>query len=135
MGVFNCQRNKIRSEVKVEVYKMGVVETRFAELIWSHEPINSGGLVKLAQEELGWKKSTTYTVIKKCINKGAIERKEPNFTCRPLISKEEAQKYETRELIEKMYDGCPDQLIAALIGEKSLDQAGILRLKELVKDL
>ena len=110
-------------------------ERKVMEVLWREGGISAGQVVKILKEETGWNKNTTYTVIKKCINKGAIERKEPNFTCRPLISKEEAQKYETRELIEKMYDGCPDQLIAALIGEKSLDQAGILRLKELVKDL
>ena len=74
-------------------------------------------------------------MIKKCIEKGAIERREPNFICHALITKEEAQKYETNELIDKMYDGHPDKLIAALIGEKRLDKAAIMRLKELIDDL
>ena len=110
-------------------------ELKVMEILWKQGEVTAKKIAEELDRQIGWSKTTTYTVIKKCINKGAIERKEPNFTCRPLISKEEAQKYETRELIEKMYDGCPDQLIAALIGEKSLDQAGILRLKELVNDL
>jgi len=123
---------KGRYDMETKLYDS---ELKVMEILWKQGEVTAKKIAEELDRQIGWSKTTTYTVIKKCINKGAIERKEPNFTCRPLISKEEAQKYETRELIEKMYDGRPDQLIAALIGEKSLDQAGILRLKELVKDL
>lgn len=110
-------------------------ELKIMEILWKQGEVTAKKIAEELYEKIGWSKTTTYTVIKKCIDKGAIERREPNFRCHALISKEEAQKYETHELIEKMYDGRPDKLIAAVIGEKSLDKAGIMRLKELIKDL
>ena len=77
--------------------------------------------------------NTTYTLIKRCIGKGAIERTEPNFMCRALIPKEQVQQDETRELIDKIYDGSADQLFAALLGSQKLSREQIQRLKELVE--
>ena len=71
---------------------LSLADHRLLDLVWSSEPISSPQLCKLAQAQLGWKRTTTYTVIKKCVAKGAIERTEPNFLCRPLISKREVQK-------------------------------------------
>ena len=87
------------------------------------------------KEEIGWNMNTTYTVIKKCIAKGAIRRTEPNFRCHALISKEEAQEAETEELIEKLYDGSVDKLFAALLGRKKLTGEQIANLKKIVADL
>ncbi len=110
-------------------------ELKVMEILWKENEVTAKKIAEELYRQVGWSKTTTYTVIKKCIDKGAVERREPNFMCHALISKEEAQKYETDELIDKMYDGHPDQLIAALIGEKKLDKAGIMRLKELIKEL
>ena len=90
---------------------------------------------KITNESIGWSKTTTYTVIKKCIDKGAAERIEPGFVCHALVSKEEAQQYETQELINKMYDGSADQLVASILGNKKLNSQEIERLKKLVSDL
>ncbi len=133
MGVFNCQRNKIRSEVKVEVYKMGVVETRFAELIWSHEPINSGGLVKLAQEELGWKKSTTYTVIKKLCGKGIIKNEDSMVSS--VLSKEQYFARQSRHFVEETFDGSLPRFLAAFAREEKLSQEEILQIRRLIDEL
>lgn len=110
-------------------------ELKIMEILWKQGDVTAKSIAEELHKQIGWSKTTTYTVIKKCMAKGAIERKEPHFICHALISRKEAQAYETDELIEKLYGGCPDQLIAALIGEKRLDQAGIARLKELIKDL
>lgn len=110
-------------------------ELKVMEILWRQGEVTAKEIAGELHRQVGWSKTTTYTVIKKCIDKGAIERREPNFICHALISKEEAQQYETNELIEKMYDGHPDRLIAALIGEKRLDKDGIMRLKELIEDL
>ena len=67
-------------------YKLGVVETRFAELIWQHEPLTSGELVKLCEQELQWKKSTTYTVLKKLCEHGIFQNE--NGTVTSLLSQE-----------------------------------------------
>ena len=77
----------------------------------------------------------TYTVIKKCIDKGAVGRSEPGFICRALISRKEVQEVETNELIDKMYDGSSDKLIAALLGSKRLTAEEIQSLKKLVEEL
>lgn len=110
-------------------------ELKVMEILWKQGEVMAKEIAKELYQQIGWSKTTTYTVIKKCVDKGVIERREPKFICRALISKEEARRYETDELIEKLYDGCPDKLIAALIGEKRMDKAGIARLKELIKDL
>lgn len=110
-------------------------ELKVMEILWKQGEVTAKEIAKELYRQVGWSKTTTYTVIKKCIDKGAIERREPNFICHAMVSKEETQKYETNELIDKMYDGHPDKLIAALIGEKRLDEASIMRLKELIEDL
>lgn len=110
-------------------------ELRVMEILWRQGEVKAKDIAQELNQQIGWGKTTTYTVIKKCIDKGAIARREPDFMCRALISKEEAQKYETDELIEKLYDGQPDRLVAALIGDKRLDQDGIRRLKKLIKEL
>ncbi len=110
-------------------------ELKVMEILWRQGEVKAKNIAQELNQQIGWGKTTTYTVIKKCIDKGAIVRREPGFICHALISKEEAQKYETDELIEKLYDGQPDRLVAAVIGDKKLDKAGVQRLKELIKDL
>lgn len=110
-------------------------ELKIMEILWKQGDTAAKEIAAALSQQIGWSKTTTYTVIKKCITKGAIERKEPNFICRALISKEEAQEYETQELIDKLYDGCPDKLIASVISGKTMDRDEILRLKELINKL
>lgn len=79
--------------------------------------------------------NTTYTLIKRCMKKGAIARSEPNFMCHALIPKEEVQEAETDELINKIYDGSVDKLFAALLGRKKLSEDQIEQLKAIVGEL
>lgn len=89
----------------------------------------------ILKAEIGWNMNTTYTVIKKCIAKGAIQREEPNFLCHALVPKEAIQEAETDELIGKLYDGSVDKLFAALLGRNKLSAEQIARLKQIVGDL
>lgn len=91
-------------------------ELKVMEVLWKNGEQTAGSLAKILAEEIGWNRNTTYTVIKKCIAKGAIDRVEPNFLCRSLITKEEVQKFETKELIDKVFEGSAHQLFAALLG-------------------
>ena len=84
--------------------------------------------------EVGWNMNTTYTLIKRCIKKGAIERQEPNFLCRALIDREAVQAAETDELVSKLFDGSSDQLFASLLGRKKLSAEQIARLREIVSE-
>ena len=70
-------------------------ELKVMETLWKHGDCTAGQMAKLLKEEIGWNRNTTYTVIKKCIEKGAIERCEPNFMCRAAVRREEIQAAET----------------------------------------
>ncbi len=110
-------------------------ELKIMEILWKEGDITAKQIAERTAVQIGWSKTTTYTVIKKCVEKGVIERREPNFVCHPLITRQEAQQYETHELINKMYDGAPDQLIASLLGSKTLSKEEIARLKQLIYEL
>lgn len=110
-------------------------ELRVMEILWKEGEVSAKKIAEILAYQIEWSKTTTYTVIKKCIEKGAIERNDPGFICHAVISREEAQDYETRELIDKMYDGKADMLIASLITEQKLTQREIEHLKKIVNDL
>ena len=104
-------------------------------VLWNEGDTTAKHISDVLKKEIGWNMNTTYTLIKRCIKKGAIERSEPNFMCHALIPKEEVQEAETNELIDKMYDGSSDKLIAALLGSKRLTAEEIQSLKKLVEEL
>ena len=110
-------------------------ELKVMSVLWRNGDVPAKYIAKQLTEELGWNVNTTYTLIKRCIKKGAIERSEPGFMCHTLVSKEEVQEAETNELIDKVYDGSVDKLFAALLGRKKLSAAQIEKLKQMVDDL
>ena len=110
-------------------------ELKIMEILWKDGDTSAKRIAELTKEQIGWSKTTTYTVIKKCIDKTAIERYEPNFICHALVTREQAQQFETTELINKMYNGAADQLIASILGSKKLSQQEIEHLKHLVGGL
>ncbi len=110
-------------------------ELKIMEALWAEGALPAKRIAKILAEQVGWGKTTTYTVIKKCIDKGAIERSEPDFICCPLITREQAQEAETTELIDKMYGGAADRLVASLLGSKRLSAKEIEGLKKLVHEL
>lgn len=110
-------------------------ELKVMEILWKEGDTTAKRIAEITAEQIGWSKTTTYTVIKKCIDKGAIERKNSDFLCCPLITKEQAQEYETNELINKLYDGATDRLIASVLGQKKLNKEEIEHLKKLVNNL
>lgn len=110
-------------------------ELKVMDLLWEDGELTAKQIAERLATQTGWSKTTTYTVIKKCVEKQAICRVEPGFICRPLITIEEARKAETNELISKMYGGSRDLLIASLLKEKPLTADEIKQLKKLVQDL
>ncbi len=105
------------------------------DILWKEGDVQAKHIADVLTKELGWNKNTTYTLIKRCIKKGAIERSEPNFMCHALIPKEEVQEAETNELINKIYDGSADKLFAALLSRKKLSAEEIEKLRQIVADL
>ncbi len=110
-------------------------ELKVMDVLWKEGDKTAKEISDILKSEIGWNMNTTYTVIKKCIAKGAIARREPRFLCRALIQKEAVQEAETDELIGKLFDGSADKLFAALLGRKKLSAEQIARLKQIVGDL
>lgn len=110
-------------------------ELKVMDILWREGDTTAKYIASVLKEETGWNVNTTYTLIKRCIKKGAIGRSEPNFMCHALIPKEEVQEAETNELINKIYDGSTDKLFAALLGRRKLSAEQIDRLKQIVGDL
>ena len=109
--------------------KMGVVETRFAELIWDNEPMGSGELVKLCAQELNWKKSTTYTVLKKLCDRGIFANEDG--VVRSLYNKEQFYAAQSRQYVEDTFQGSLPAFMAAFsaghkLSEKELKEVQAL---------
>ena len=121
------------NEEKIEL-KLFDSELKVMNVLWKDGIVPAKHIADILNKELGWNKNTTYTLIKRCMKKGAIERTEPNFMCRVLISKEKIQESETNELIDKVYDGSVDKLFAALLGRKKLSAVQIEKLKQIVEE-
>lgn len=117
-----------------ETTKLYDSELKVMNVLWRDGEVPAKHVADILNRELGWNKNTTYTLIKRCMKKGAIERAEPNFMCHALISKETVQEAETNELIDKIYDGSADKLFAALLGRKKLSGDQIERLKQIVEE-
>lgn len=104
------------------------------DVLWREGEVTAKHIAEVLKDEVGWNVNTTYTLIKRCIKKGAIRRNEPNFMCQALIPKEEVQEAETKALIDKIYDGSADQLFAALLSRRKLSAQQIERLKKMVNE-
>ena len=110
-------------------------ELKVMDVLWREGDTTAKHISDILKTEVGWNMNTTYTLIKRCIKKGAIKRSEPNFLCHALVPKNEVQEAETNELINKVYDGSADKLFAALLGRKKLSEEQIGRLKQIVGEL
>ena len=116
----------------MEYRKLGVVETRFAELIWSHAPISSGELVKLCLQELEWKKSTTYTVLKKLCEHGLFQNEGGVVTA--LVSREEFYALQSEKFVEEAFSGSLPAFIAAFTKRKTLSEAEIAQIRRMIDE-
>lgn len=110
-------------------------ELKVMDVLWKEGDLSAKRISEILAEQVGWNVNTTYTLIKRCIAKGAIERRDPGFMCRALIAKEEVQEQEAEELINKMFDGSAQLLFASLLGSKKLSAEEIANLKRIVNDL
>lgn len=118
--------------MKIKLYDS---ELKVMDVLWKEGDTTAKKISDILKEQVGWNMNTTYTLIKRCIAKGAIERSEPNFMCHALIEKEQVQEKETTELINKVFDGSVDLLFASLLNRKNLSTEEIERLKQIVNNL
>ena len=106
-------------------------EYRFCLILWEHEPVKSTELARLCKEQLGWSKTTTYTVIKRLSERGVVQNENTIVTA--LISKEEAQMSELDELVEKKFEGSLPAFIAAFARRQELSDAEIEEIRRIIE--
>ena len=110
-------------------------ELKVMDVLWKEGDMPAKQISNILKEAIGWNMNTTYTVIKKCVAKGAIERREPNFLCHALIAREVVQAAETEELLHKLFDSSPDLLFASLLDHQKLSTEQISNLRRMVSQL
>lgn len=107
-------------------------ELKVMEPLWEGGPQTAGELAKRLAAAVGWNRNTTYTVIKKLIDKGAVSRNDPGFLCTPLVTREEVQRQETDSLISRLFGGSATQFLSAFLSERDLTPAEADQLRELI---
>ena len=112
--------------------QMGVIESRFADIIWQNEPVATTELVKLSQQELNWKKTTTYTVLKRLCDKGIFRNDKGTVTS--LISKSEFYSVQSEKFVDETFGGSLPAFLAAFTARKSLTREEVDELRRMVAD-
>lgn len=112
--------------------KLGEMEAKFAELIWENEDISSGELVKLCEKELSWKKSTTYTMLRRLCEKGLFKNESGHVSA--LISKTELAARKGEELINESYGGSLPRFIAAFAERKAISQKELDEIQKMIDE-
>lgn len=114
----------------MEKFNLCESEYRFASIVWENEPLGSGELVTLCNEKLGWKKSTTYTVLKKLCAREIL--KNENSTVTAIVKQDQVQKFESDQFLSKTFNGSLPQFIASFMSDKKLSKAEADALKKLI---
>ena len=110
--------------------RLGAIEAKFADLIWSNEPLSSAGLVKLAAQKLDWKKSTTYTVLRRLCEKGIFQNEDGTVTSK--ISKQEFYAMQSEQFVDETFDGSLPAFLAAFTTRKALTAAEIAEIQQMI---
>ncbi|MBQ1991809.1 MAG: BlaI/MecI/CopY family transcriptional regulator [Clostridia bacterium] len=113
-------------------YQLGVVEAKFADMIWQNEPISSTELSKLCEEQLKWKKSTTYTVLKRLCEKGIFQNNKGTVTS--LISKQEFYSLQSEKFVEETFKGSLPAFLTAFTSRKRLTPNEVAQLRRIVDE-
>lgn len=116
----------------MEYYKLTESEEKFAELIWMNEPIQSGDLVKLCEKEMNWRKSTTYTVLKKLCQKNIFQNKDTIVSS--VISKDEYYSKQSVSFVEDTFGGSLPKFLTSFISSRKIGKQEAEELKRLIDD-
>lgn len=119
------------TESKIKLFDS---ELKLMELLWANEGATAKELALLAADRTGWNKNTTYTVIKKLVAKGAIERSEPNFVCRSLITREEVGRDEARKVLRSFFGGSVKMLFSSFMADGTLSAEETDELRKLIDE-
>ncbi|MBP3702046.1 MAG: BlaI/MecI/CopY family transcriptional regulator [Lachnospiraceae bacterium] len=113
--------------------KLGPIESRFADIIWNHEPIPSGELAKLSGKELGWKRTTTYTILKRLCERDLFQNQGGIVTS--LISREDFYAMQSEKFVEETFHGSLPAFFAAFSRRKTLSDAEMEELQQLIQSM
>ena len=114
----------------MEIKRLYEGEARFMDIIWDSEPVPSGKLVELCKEQLGWKKSTTYTMIKRMSDKGLVKNEDAVVTA--LVTREEVRSAESRSVVEQTFAGSLPGFLVSFLGDKPLSREEAEELKQMI---
>lgn len=115
---------------KKEWYSMTEAERKFADVIWENEPVGSGELVRLCDERFGWKKSTTYTFLKKLCEQGLFENRDSRVSAK--IDRESYDQHRGERFVQETYGGSLPKMIAAFISRKKLSRQQVDEIKQMI---
>lgn len=113
--------------------KLGVIEAKFADMIWQNEPVSSSQLVRLAQDALTWKKSTTYTVLKRLCDRGIFQNQNGIVTA--CISRDAFYAAQSEQFVDETFGGSLPAFVAAFSSRKKLSEREIDQLEQLIKEM
>lgn len=116
----------------MEELKLYDAEYRLMEIVWELEPLSSTELYKACLPRLGWKKSTTYTMLRKLCERGILQNE--NSTVTSLVKREDVQRYESHAVVDKWFDHSLPRFLAAFLGEKKLTEEEAEELKRLIDE-
>ena len=109
-------------------------ELKVMDVLWKEGDMPAKQISDILKESIGWNMNTTYTVIKKCMEKGAVQRSEPGFLCTPLVTREEVAKSETEQLIDKMFGGSSELFFSSFLKNQGISEAEALRLARMIEE-
>ena len=113
--------------------KLFDAEYKFMSIVWEHEPVNSTELTRICEKELGWKKPTTYSMIKKLCDRGIMQNEKAMVTT--LIARDAVQKYEADAFMDKIFDGCMPSFITSFMRDKSLSEEEARNIKAMIDEV
>lgn len=110
--------------------QMGVAEARFADIIWAHQPVTAAQLAKYADGELGWKKTTAYTVLKRLCEKGIFRNDQGTVTA--LVTREQFYAMQSEKFVDETFDGSLPAFIAAFAKRKSISKEELAQIRAML---
>ena len=122
-------RESIMSELRLHEGELNIME-----LLWSNKELAAKDISKIIKEYIGWEKNTTYTVIKRLIDKGAVQRTDPGFICSALVSQRSVREIETKRLLDQFYNGSLQTFISEYLKNQNLSAGDIAELQKLAKN-
>lgn len=132
-----CRINEMRyigevNQMSLPDLRLHEGELNIMELLWSNKVLAAKDISKIIKEYIGWEKNTTYTVIKRLIEKGAIKREDPGFLCKATVSKRTVQNIETKVLLNKLYNGSLSTFLTDYLKNQELSRAEVMELERIV---